>query len=223
MSPPPGISNGSPLNSREILDPQGEDYCEKSIDRLHQLQEETGPARRAEDGWMPSDHVTPGNPPFSFVGLACFGPFVVRRGRSLVKRYGVLFTCLSIRAIHLEVAQSLDRDYFLNAMRRFIARRGQPTEIRSDNGGNFVRGERELREAIEQWNQHKINEFMLQRNVKWSFNPPAGSHHGGIWERCIRTVRKVIGALMKEQVFDDEGLATFYIYIHIYLVGPILP
>lgn len=93
-------------------------------------------------------------------------------------------------------------------MRRFIARRGQPEEVRSDKGGNFVRGERELREAIEGWNQNKIGEFMLQRNVRWKFNPPGGSHHGGVWERCIRTVRKVMGALTKEQILDDEGLAT---------------
>jgi len=55
---------------------------------------------------LPTDRVTPEKPPFTFVGVDCFGPFVVRRGRSLVKRYGVLFTCLSVRTIHLEVAQS---------------------------------------------------------------------------------------------------------------------
>ena len=63
-------------------------------------------------------------------------------------------------------------------------------------------------EAIEGWNQQKIGEFLLQRNVRWLFNPPGGSHYGGIWERCIRTVRKVMGALRKEQILDDEGLAT---------------
>ena len=93
-------------------------------------------------------------------------------------------------------------------MRRFIARRGQPEQIRSDNGGNFVRGERELRNAINRWNQEFIAEFLLQRSVQWIFNPPAGSHHGGVWERCIRTIRKVMSALLKEQVLDDEGLAT---------------
>ena len=97
----------------------------------------------------------------------------------------------------------MDTDSFINAMRRFIARRGQPEEVTSD-----VRGEKEPREAIEGWNQHKIGEFLLQQTVKWTFNLPGGSHRGGVWERCIRTVRKVMGALTKEQILDEEGLVT---------------
>ena len=157
---------------------------------------------------LPQDRVSPSAPPFSHVGVDCFGPFNVRRGRSTAKRYGVLFTCLSIRAIHVEVAHSLDTDSFINALRRFVARRGQPVLIRSDNGGNFVKGEKELREAVRKWNQHKIHEFLLAKDIKWTFNPPAGSHHGGVWERCICTVRKVMAALLKEQTLDDEGLLT---------------
>jgi len=157
---------------------------------------------------LPEDRVNPSAPPFSHVGVDCFGPIEVKRGRSMAKRYGVLFTCMSIRAIHIEVAYSLDTDAFINALRRFIARRGEPLQIRSDNGGNFVKGEKELRQAVGDWNQDKIHNFLLAKNVKWIFNPPAGSHHGGVWERCIRTVRKVAGALLKEQPLDDEGLLT---------------
>ena len=131
-----------------------------------------------------------------------------RRGRTNVKRYGVLFTCLSIRAIHIEVAHSLDTKSFINALRRFVSRRGTPEEIRSDNGGNFVKGEKELRKAIEGWNQQKIQKSLLQKDIKCIFNPPAGSHHGGVWERCIRTVRKVFSALIKEQTMDNEGIST---------------
>ena len=71
-----------------------------------------------------------------------------------------------------------------------------------------MKGEKELREAVAEWNQSQIHNFLLQRSIKWTFNPPAGSHHGGAWERCIRTVRKVMKALTKEQVLDDEGLNT---------------
>ena len=129
---------------------------------------------------LPKDRITPSRPPFTYIGVDCFGPFSVKRGRSHVKRYGVLFTCLAIRAVNIEVAGSLDTASFVNALRRFIARRGQPEEMRSDNGGNFVKGEKELREAVRDWNQSQIHEFLLQRNIKWTFNPPAGSHHGGV-------------------------------------------
>ena len=157
---------------------------------------------------LPESRVLPDKPPFTSVGVDYFGPFQVRRGRSLVKRYGVIFTCLAIRAVDLEVAHCLDTDSFLLALQRFIARRGQVKEIFSDNGTNFTSGERELRDAISYWNKEKIHNSLLQKNIKWSFNLPYGSHFGGIWERCIRTVRKILQALLREQIIDDERLLT---------------
>ena len=142
------------------------------------------------------------------MGVDCFGPFIVRGGRTTAKRYGVLFTCLAICAVHIKVVHSMDTKSFINALRRFISRRVRPEEIRSDNGGNFVGGEKELRKAVRSWNQAQIHEHLLQTDVKWTFNPPAASHHGGVWEWCIRTVRKVMKALLKEQVLDDESLNT---------------
>lgn len=125
-----------------------------------------------------------------------------------MKWYGVLFTCLSIRAIHIEVASSLDTDSFINALRRFTARRGQVLELRSDNGTNFVGAERELREAMESWNHTLINNTLLQKGINWVFNPPTGSHHGGVWERLIRSVRKVLNSTLKLQTLDEESLHT---------------
>lgn len=127
---------------------------------------------------------------------------------SVVKRYGVIFTCLAIRAVHIEVASSLDTDSFINALRRFIARRGQVKELRSDNGTNFVGAQRELKEAIESWNQIQIHNTLLQRGIKWIFNPPTGSHNGGVWERLLRSVRKVLSATLNTQNLDEEGLHT---------------
>ena len=67
-------------------------------------------------------------------------------------------------------------------------RKRKPEQMRSDNGGNFVQGEQELRSAINGWNQEVISEIHLQRNIQWIFKPPAGSHNGGLWQRCIRTI-----------------------------------
>ncbi|CAI5660401.1 unnamed protein product [Oreochromis niloticus] len=74
--------------------------------------------------------------------------------------------------------------------------------------GNFVGGVRELKEAVEGWNQIQTHEMLLQKGIKWIFNPPAGSHHGGVWERLIRSVRKVLNSVLKMQNLDDEGLCT---------------
>jgi hypothetical protein len=160
---------------------------------------------------LPKDRITPGQSPFTNVGIDCFGPFYVKRGRGREKRYGCLYTCLTIRAIHIEKLHSLDTDSFINSLRRCIARRGVPDLIRSDNGTNFVGGQRELQEAMDQWNaSRKTKDFLLQRNIKWEFNPPTASHMGGVWERQIRTVRKSLNAIMKEQVLDDEQLDTLF-------------
>ena len=163
---------------------------------------------------LPSDRLRPDEPPFTNVGLDYFGPIEVKRGRSIVKRYGVIFTCMSTRAVHLEVAFSLDTDSCINALRRFISRRGPVKLFVSDNGTNLVAAERELREEIEQWNKNKIMTTLQQQGIRWQFNPPAGSHFGGVWERLIRSIRKIMYSLMKDQVslikLDDEGLQTLF-------------
>ena len=157
---------------------------------------------------LPVDRVTPNKPPFTYVGVDYFGPFMVKQGRCLVKRYGCLFTCLTTRAVHLEVACSMDTDSFINALRRFICRRGPPEVIRSDNGSNFVGAERELRKAVNSLDQVRIAECLRQKEITWTFNPPAASHMEGVWERMIRSVRRILALLMKEQTLSDETLLT---------------
>ena len=51
-------------------------------------------------------------------------------------------------------------------------------------------------------------DYLRQHEVKWTFNPPAASHMGGVWERQIRTIRSVLSNLLRQQTLDDEGLAT---------------
>ena len=65
---------------------------------------------------LPKESVTRGQPSFSHVGIDFFGPFMEKQGRSQVKRYGCIFTRLTIRAVHIEIAHSLDTDSFINAI-----------------------------------------------------------------------------------------------------------
>ena len=138
-----------------------------------------------------------------------FGPFLIKQKRSLVKRFGCLFTCLSMRAVHIEIANSLTADSFINALRRFIARRGKPDHIYSENGSNFVGANRILRESLDELNKESLNQFCCQQEIKWTFNPPTASHMGGAWERTILSVRKILTALTRNQTLDDEAFSTF--------------
>ena len=128
---------------------------------------------------LPEDRITPHEPLFTYVGVDYFGPIEVKQGRSRVKRWGCLFTCLTVRAIHVEVAHSLNTDSMINALRRFINLRGYPKEIRSDCGSNFTKADKELKDAVDKWNQQTISEFCAQRGIEWIFNPPGASHMGG--------------------------------------------
>ena len=168
---------------------------------------------------LPPDRVNPSMPPFTYVGYDCFGPFMVKRRRCQEKRYGVIFTCLAVRAVHIEVIHGMDTDSFIHALRRFMSRRGKPQEMRSDNGTNFVGGNRELKEAIDQWNQDKLHQHFLQQEIKWIPNPPKASHMGGVWERVIRSIKKIMQALLREQLLDDEGLQTLFCEIESIING----
>ncbi|XP_062556870.1 uncharacterized protein LOC134221699 [Armigeres subalbatus] len=76
--------------------------------------------------------------PFSYIGIDYFGPMNVVVGRRAEKRWGVLITCLTVRAVHIEVAHSLTTDSCILALRNFSARRGASLEIVSGRGTNFI-------------------------------------------------------------------------------------
>ena len=155
-------------------------------------------------------------PPFTFSALDYFGPFYMKEGCKEMKRYGVLFTCMASRAIHLEIATSLTTDSFLNAYRRFVCRRGPIQQLRSDQGTNFVGAKNELEAALHEMNHNKIQRELLKDNCDWfawKMNVPHASHMGGVWERQIKTVRSVLTGLLENHgnQLDDESLRTLMI------------
>jgi len=128
----------------------------------------------------------------------------------VVKRWGAIFICLNSRAVHLEVATSLETNCFINVYRRFINRRGLPKCIYSEHGFNFVVAEREITTAIEEWNQRQIQDELLQKGCQWVLQPPRASHASGVWERLIRGTRTALKAILGNDLLDEEVLTTVF-------------
>ena len=158
---------------------------------------------------LPKDRTTPNEPPFTRTGIDYFGPLYVRVARSTPKRWGVIFTCLACRAVHFEIAHSLDTDSFLGAFSRFTARRGVPKHVFSDNGTNFVAAEKELKEMIDGLDKDRIQH--ARSEIQWKFLPPHASHMAGVWERLIRSTKDILRVLLDREVsrpVNDETLCT---------------
>jgi hypothetical protein len=160
---------------------------------------------------LPISRVSQVQHPFFYTGVDYFGPIEVTVGRRHEKRYGVLFTCLSTRAIHLEVAHSLNTESCVMAIQRFISRRPCPSEMFSDNGTNFVATEKELRNAVKQLNNAQIQRNVVKHGIKWNFIPPRAPHMGGCWERLVRSVKTALRSVMRCQYPKDEELQTFLV------------
>ena len=162
---------------------------------------------------LPRSRLVSNEPPFLHVGIDYFGPILVKRAWSQLKRYGCVISCLTTRAVHIEVAHDMTTDCFINAFRRFIARRGQPKEVFSDNGTNFKGAESVLRKKLSRLNQSNMDEYFKQTGIKWNFNPPAASHMGGAWERMIRSIKRILDILLKSQVVTDDVLHTLLLEV----------
>ena len=88
-----------------------------------------------------------------------FGPFYIKEDRSELNRYGAMFVCLAIRAVHIELTHQINTDSFMHSLRRMIARGGNARLIQSDNGNNLLGAENELKRAFLEINNKKINQF----------------------------------------------------------------
>ena len=155
---------------------------------------------------LSKERLQPYKPPLTFSGIDFFGPLMVKWGRGSAIRWGCLFTCLTTRAVFLELVSSLGTDDFIMALRQFVSRRGPPEEIRSDRGTNFVGAERELQDAIKGWNNTKICQELQQKGVKWTFHPPTAAHMSGVWERLVQSAKKHLKAIVGVRLLNEFAL-----------------
>lgn len=161
-------------------------------------------------GDLPLERLSSYQRPFTSCGVDYFGPMTVVIGRRHEKRWGALFTCMTTRAVHLELVSSLSTDSAIAAIRRMAARRGWPRVMYSDNGTNFRGADAELRAAYAEWVTH-FPHLGLEHRMKWKFIPPGAPHMGGAWERLVRSVKAALGAVLRQRALKEEVLLTLLI------------
>ncbi|XP_074033908.1 uncharacterized protein [Leptinotarsa decemlineata] len=135
-----------------------------------------------------------------------FGPFHVKIGRRKEKRWGVIFNCLSIKAIHLEISHTLNSE---STILRMVARKGQPKIIFCDDGTHFLAAAKKLKNALQNLNNSFVVDAMSSRGIEFRFNPPGAPHKEETCERLIGFVKRIISKDLYEQYLKEEPLQTF--------------
>lgn len=120
------------------------------------------------------------------------------------KAWICIFTCAVYRAVHFKLVTSLPSDVFLQAFRRFIARRGRPRTVYSDNGTNCVG----VKNSLEQQDWQEINEYSSINNIHWKLNPPAPPWWGGWWERIVRILKELLRRVLGGACLSYQEMTT---------------
>ncbi|XP_049879668.1 uncharacterized protein LOC126376385 [Pectinophora gossypiella] len=159
-------------------------------------------------GDLPEARMAHHQRPFSFCGVDLFGPMEVTVCRRREKRYGVLFTCMTVRAVHIEIVTKLTSDALIMALRRMASRRGWPVQLFSDNGTNLRGADTELKRSIKELDEDMLKREAINYGTVWNFIPPISPHWGGAWERMIRSVKESLKVVLRERAPRDEVLST---------------
>lgn len=164
-------------------------------------------------GNLPAPRVTISRP-FLQTGVDYFGPLYVRPAprRPKVKAYVAIFICMCTKAVHMELVSDLSTDRFLQALRRFISRRGRCTDMFSDNGTNFVGARNKLQDLLKLLKDGNHNGIIAKElakdGIQWHFNPPSAPHFGGLWEAAVRSAKTHLVKVIGENPVSPEDLST---------------
>lgn len=143
--------------------------------------------------------------PFEVTGVDYSGAVQLNDSSQVDKVYICLFTCAVTRAVHLELAEDLTSETFINIFRRFVARRGCPKIMISDNATNFRSGSEILTRLA---NEPEVNDLTVNYNVRWKFIPPRSPWHGGFYERMIGLVKGCLRKVLFRRKLSLNDLQT---------------
>ena len=152
--------------------------------------------------------------PLTHTRVDYFGPITIKRGKRTKastgtdKRYGVIFICLTYKAIHLLLAGDLSTDCFIVALQRFTSRQGNTRSIWSNNGQTFVGANRELKFLLKTLDQTAITNNLSIRNIQWHFIPPTSPWMGGTWETSVKVTKKALKSVTNNRQIREDQLIT---------------
>ena len=164
---------------------------------------------------LPASRLKPFTHVFTCTASDLAGPFNVVVGRSTVRRWLCIFVCMVTTAVRIEVAADLTTSSFMNVFRRFLCSTGFRTKfMRTDNGTNYVGANNLLKREVQMalttiQGSRDFKSKMDEWEVEWEFGTPEASHHGGIYERQIRNLRKALAGfpeLYPRNPTDDDIL-----------------
>ena len=161
-------------------------------------------------GQLPQERLKP-SPPWYNTAIDLFGPFRIRdevKKRTTGKCYGVLFNCMSTRAIHVDLAPDYSSEKFLLVLRRFVALRGYPTKLYSDNRPQLVAANQELQKMTRNWNWKDLREFRLTEGFQWDFATADAPWQNGISESLIKAIKKAIRIAIGQSIMTFSELQT---------------
>ncbi|KHJ89107.1 Pao retrotransposon peptidase [Oesophagostomum dentatum] len=143
-------------------------------------------------------------------GLDYFGPLALKeKSGETGKAYGCIFTCTTTRLIHLELVPNNGTTAFLNAVRRFIARRGVPQSITCDNAPTFLLGEEILNQTVTEIEQdEEIRGFVSRKAIEWRHITPYAPWQGGFYERLIQSVKRSTQKAIGIRKLEADSLRT---------------
>ena len=146
---------------------------------------------------------------YKSIGADLMGQLIIRSGRNNLKRNICIFNCLATRAVHFEIVQSMEASASIQAYRRFCnCRNVKPIDVYSDNGGNLVASDKELRKGVKNWRSTQVSDVLLLNGASLYFNPPRCFHQGGFFEVLFRLVRKIMHSIVGEATLDEHDLLT---------------
>ena len=162
-------------------------------------------------GDLPQERITQSRP-FTHVGIDFIGPISLKTSsKSVGKAYIALLVCFTTKAVHIELVCSLSTPSCVSALKRFIARRGKPACIYSDNATNFIGARNKmiaLREILGNDKKNSAASFIIQQGVDWVTIPPRAPHFGGLWEAGIKSCKNHLRKVVGTQALTFEELYT---------------